>query len=94
MSGIMPNRPHVKTVHFTREELRRGGLDFDISGGTDQPVIPDDPGIFLTSFTNYFGGNFERKGLRYLDRILEVNGRSLENVANIMVSIISKKTDQ
>ena len=93
MSGIMPNRPHVKTIHYTGEELRLRGLDFDISGGTDQPVIPGDPGIFLSSFTNYFGDNFERKGLKYLDRMLEVNGQSLENVTN-MVSIITKKTDQ
>ena len=94
MSGIMPNRPLVKTVYYTKEELDRDYIDFDICGGTDQPVIPGDPGIFLTTLESFNSPNFKQKGLQIGNRLLEINGYTLESVTNLVSIIDAKLTDK
>uniref|UniRef100_A0A8C5PJ68 Synaptojanin-2-binding protein n=1 Tax=Leptobrachium leishanense TaxID=445787 RepID=A0A8C5PJ68_9ANUR len=62
-------------------QLTRGpsGLGFNIVGGTDQPYISDDPGIFVSSIKEKGAAAIDGR-LQEGDRILEVNGMKLENL--------------
>ncbi|XP_070578254.1 synaptojanin-2-binding protein-like [Ptychodera flava] len=62
-------------------ELERGeaGLGFNIRGGTDQPYIANDDGIFVTKIRD--DGAAAKDGTLQLgDKILKINDQSVENV--------------
>ncbi|XP_076441827.1 synaptojanin-2-binding protein-like [Babylonia areolata] len=63
--------------------LERGdtGLGFNIRGGTDIPHVPGDNGIFVTRLKED-GAAFRDGRLKEGDKILAVNGKSIENVTH------------
>ncbi|KAL8617604.1 hypothetical protein ACOMHN_033150 [Nucella lapillus] len=63
--------------------LERGdtGLGFNIRGGTDIPHVPGDSGIYVTRLKEE-GAAFKDGRLKEGDKILEVNGKSIENVTH------------
>lgn len=63
--------------------LERGdtGLGFNIRGGTDIPHVPGDCGIFVTRLKEE-GAAFKDGRLKEGDKILEVNGKNIENVTH------------
>lgn len=66
----------IKTI-----TLHRGthGLGFNIRGGKDQPHLPDDNGIFVTKIRES-GAAAQDGTLQEGDKIIELNGTSLEDV--------------
>lgn len=64
-------------------ELARGssGLGFNIRGGIDIPHLPEDPGIFVAKIRE--NGTAACDGrLKEGDKIIEINGHSLEGVTH------------
>lgn len=63
--------------------LERGdhGLGFNIRGGVDIPHVPGDTGIFVTRLKED-GAAFKDGRLKEGDKILEVNGKSIEKVTH------------
>lgn len=63
--------------------LSRGtaGLGFNIRGGVDNPHIPGDSGIFVTKVREN-GAAFVDGRLKEGDKILAINGKSLESVTH------------
>lgn len=52
------------------------GLGFNITGGKDQPHLPNDDGIFVTKIRETAAAGMDGR-LKEGDKILEVNGNSL-----------------
>ncbi|XP_015240825.1 synaptojanin-2-binding protein [Cyprinodon tularosa] len=69
--------PHTKYVDI---KLRRGpaGLGFNILGGVDQPCRMDDNGIFVSKIKEDGAAALDGR-LKEEDKILAINGLSLEN---------------
>jgi len=63
--------------------LSRGthGLGFNITGGTDQPHLPNDHGIFVTKIREAASAYVDGR-LKEGDKILKVNGNSLLNLTH------------
>lgn len=61
--------------------LERGnkGLGFNIKGGSDAPYITGDSGVFISKIKKE-GAAASDGRLKVGDRIIEVNGKNLENV--------------
>lgn len=63
--------------------LERGekGLGFNIKGGTDAPYVSGDTGIFISKVKDE-GAAAKDGRLKVGDKIVEVNGKCLENVVH------------
>jgi len=63
--------------------LSRGsyGLGFNITGGTDQPHLPNDDGIFVTKIRDSASAAVDGR-LKEGDKILRVNGQTLINLTH------------
>jgi len=63
--------------------LSRGsyGLGFNITGGTDQPHLPNDDGIFVTKIRDSASAAVDGR-LKEGDKILQVNGKTLLNLTH------------
>lgn len=70
-------------IPVTEITLSRGesGLGFNIRGGVDIPHINGDTGIFVTKIREN-GAAFKDGRLKEGDKILEINGESLEKVTH------------
>uniref|UniRef100_A0A674C4U1 Discs, large homolog 2 (Drosophila) n=1 Tax=Salmo trutta TaxID=8032 RepID=A0A674C4U1_SALTR len=84
-SHISPLKVNGTEIEYEFEEitLERGnsGLGFSIAGGTDNPHIGDDPGIFITKIIP--GGAAAEDGrLRVNDCILRVNDADVSEVSH------------
>ncbi|XP_077098603.1 disks large homolog 2 isoform X22 [Siphateles boraxobius] len=84
-SHISPLKVNGTEIEYEFEEitLERGnsGLGFSIAGGTDNPHIGDDPGIFITKIIP--GGAAAEDGrLRVNDCILRVNESDVSEVSH------------
>ncbi|MFT7818620.1 disks large homolog 2 isoform X1 [Arapaima gigas] len=84
-SHISPLKVNGTEIEYEFEEitLERGnsGLGFSIAGGTDNPHIGDDPGIFITKIIP--GGAAAEDGrLRVNDCILRVNDTDVSEVSH------------
>uniref|UniRef100_A0A8C1YNR1 Discs, large homolog 2 (Drosophila) n=1 Tax=Cyprinus carpio TaxID=7962 RepID=A0A8C1YNR1_CYPCA len=84
-SHISPLKVNGTEIEYEFEEitLERGnsGLGFSIAGGTDNPHIGDDPGIFITKIIP--GGAAAEDGrLRVNDCILRVNEADVSEVSH------------
>uniref|UniRef100_A0A7N8YND4 Discs, large homolog 2 (Drosophila) n=1 Tax=Mastacembelus armatus TaxID=205130 RepID=A0A7N8YND4_9TELE len=84
-SHISPLKINGTEIEYEFEEitLERGnsGLGFSIAGGTDNPHIGDDPGIFITKIIP--GGAAAEDGrLRVNDCILRVNDADVSEVSH------------
>ncbi|XP_033613653.1 disks large homolog 4-like [Fukomys damarensis] len=67
-----PNGQIESIIQYNPEDRGNSGLGFSIAGGTDNPHIGDDPGIFITKIIP--GGAAAEDGrLRVNDCILRVN---------------------
>ncbi|XP_062568419.1 synaptojanin-2-binding protein-like [Saccostrea cucullata] len=76
----MAEAPPDNIVEIT---LDRGehGLGFNIRGGVDIPYVQGDSGIFVTKIRED-GAAFQDGRLREGDKVLEINGHSLERVTH------------
>eukprot|EP00794_Sanderia_malayensis_P010738 gene10738-11887_t len=87
-ANVQTNVEVVEETETIEEEqivLRRGGagLGFSIAGGTDNPHIDDDPGIYITKIIP--GGAAHQDGrLRIGDCILQVNSVETVGVEHIV----------
>uniref|UniRef100_A0A8C8JJM9 Disks large homolog 2 n=1 Tax=Oncorhynchus tshawytscha TaxID=74940 RepID=A0A8C8JJM9_ONCTS len=84
-SHISPLKVNGTEIEYEFEEitLERGnsGLGFSIAGGTDNPHVGDDPGIFITKIIS--GGAAAEDGrLRVNDCILRVNDADVSEVSH------------
>ncbi|XP_036006372.1 synaptojanin-2-binding protein-like [Fundulus heteroclitus] len=75
MNGSL--HPHLKYVDI---KLKRGpaGLGFNILGGVDQPCRMDDNGIYVSKIKEDGAAALDGR-LREEDKIIAINGVSLEN---------------
>uniref|UniRef100_A0A8C6SSM6 Synaptojanin-2-binding protein n=1 Tax=Neogobius melanostomus TaxID=47308 RepID=A0A8C6SSM6_9GOBI len=78
MNGSLP--PSAKAVDI---KLKRGpaGLGFNIVGGVDQQYVVNDSGIYVSKIKED-GSAAEDGRLQEGDKILEINGVNLENLAH------------
>ena len=81
MSGDTCTSNDVVTIELQHASYRIGGLGFNIRGGKDFPFISEDAGIFVSKIRDKgAAATLRQNRLEPGDRLLEINGQSLENV--------------
>ena len=97
MSGDTGSSNNVMTIEFNQAAYRGlGGLGFNIRGGKDFPFISGDSGIFVTKIRDKGAVANLRQNEKRLepgDRLLEINGQSLEDVYHEVMFDRKKLTD-